>query len=1027
MSDLLEAALSYARAGLPVFPVGVNKAPLTPHGFKDATTDEDAIRLWWSEHPEAGIGIPTGEATAIIVLDIDPRHDGDKTLVKLLAEYAPLPPGPITKTGGGGQHFWFLHPGGHVPVAHGFQPGLDLQADGAYVVVPPSPHRSGHNYEWIVPLVDGPKLPLIPPWLLKLAVDPVGTRGAPFVAPTPAGLSDQELLAKVFAGPCGDLHRVVFERHLSREHVKDHPAYVAFCTALLLAGAAEDQVPRILGFTAESWERNGRAQWRHLMSKGGYYRKRETLVRASAVYREALDLLARPRETDGVPLVGEPQIVAPAPEPPSGTPPPQDRGDTRPIPGDLFTRNEKTGAWVADYPAFAQWFRSNDRFVVPIERGTFSSPAKFELLRYEDGYYNGQARAFIRRRTEDAFRARGIASRDTFREEVVKVIGNTSEFHRNRADFNPPGALCLQNGVLDTGTLAIGPHTPDIVFTWKIPVTYDPAATCPRFDQFLAEVMPDEVKRERLVDLLGYCLWRRNKFQQWFLIVGDGANGKTVYLNVIQALLGPEAISTASMHDLSSDKWSPAELDGKLVNICDDLPYDRKLGASGILKTLTGEGTRQVQRKGEHPFTLRFEGKIISAANRTPETDDDTYAFWRRLILIEFEQVFAEDDPRRDPLLMDKLRAELPGILNRALEGLARIRARTRFDPTDAFKGSKEKYHARADPIRAELLEDFKADTEGFVPNYRLYERHVQRATGEGREPMDKRSFGHRVARAFPMSRTDRQRVAGNHVWGKRGISERAPSPVLDEEALEVELASRRQRVLGDETAKEPATAFSHQSEPPASPVLAGSSPPSNESGSGGLEGSAEQPARTGDVTPSAGVEPGEPEVLPGADSRSSDKPPSSASVDQAEKALLDAIGRGGEIPFEIDRVAGWLEKEGHERSALSAAIGRVLGAGVLKRLPDGRYQLKKEASELEIDLGQTGVGQSQRERLVMVLDTASRIQKQDSGTFSLEALLTEMERAGVARARTEAIVLALRNQGEIIEVRPGRFQVVRY
>jgi hypothetical protein len=166
MSDtLLEAALSYARAGFPLFPAKLDKSPLTEHGFKDASRDEDKIRAWWAKWPQASIGIPTGAGTGIVVLDEDPRHGGTESLEQFVKEHGALLDGPVSRTGGGGRHFFFRHPGGNVPNAEGIRPGLDVRGDGGYVVVPPSPHKSGTPYSWLVPL--GPtKLLLPPPWLI---------------------------------------------------------------------------------------------------------------------------------------------------------------------------------------------------------------------------------------------------------------------------------------------------------------------------------------------------------------------------------------------------------------------------------------------------------------------------------------------------------------------------------------------------------------------------------------------------------------------------------------------------------------------------------------------------------------------------------------------------------------------------------------------------------------------------------------------------------------------------------------------
>lgn len=841
---MLAHALAYARAGYPVFPVGKNKAPLTPHGFKDATTDEADIQVWWTRWPDAGIGIPTGEDTGLAVLDVDPRHGGDKTLAALVAECAPLPEGPHVFTGGGGDHYYFLHPGGSVPVAHGFRPGLDLQADGAYVVAPPSPHASGGSYSWAVPLLEGPSLPLLPPWLLRIAVEPQAHRGTQLDVPPPAGLSDSSLLDRVFAGPSGRLHRFVYESHLSKEHSKDHAAYVAFCTALLYAGAGEDQVPRLLGFTGESWDRTGRYQWRHLLRKGGYYRRRETLVRASSLYREAAEA-TRPepnaREQTAAPVRAAPDV--PAETGPAGAS----------FPSDLFraVRVKGGGGETTSVPvpeAFLGWLRSTEKFAVPIERGTFSSPSAFELLRYEGGYYNGTARAFIRGRVEDAHRRERIVSTDAFREEMVKGIGATSEFHRRRDAFNPPGRLCLANGILDTDTGSLLPHSPDVVFTWRLPVGFDPAASCPVFEEFLARVQPDPARRRMVEDLMGYCLERRNRFQSFFVNVGDGANGKTTWMRVLKELLGPDAIAAESLQNLSTQRFAPAELDGKLANLCDDLPYDRPLAATGVLKILTGEGEFTGERKFLPKFKFRFDGKLIANANRTPEVRDDTYAFWRRLVAIPWEVTIPEAE--RDPVLVDRLLAELPGILNLALRGLARCRDRSQFDPDSVFAGSREEWRSRADVVRAELLEDYEptAGPEAFVPNRELYAWHVNRSQAEGREPLAEKAFGMRVARAFPLSRPERKMVAGRNVWGRPGLRRKKPSPVLDE----AEAADRQYRLdealKPPESAQGPATVVSRQSEGVTSPVLAG--PYLSDVAVPGSEyrGGESTPARTGDV-----------------------------------------------------------------------------------------------------------------------------------------------------------------------------------
>jgi hypothetical protein len=182
----VQYALNYAQRGWPVIPLywvedGVcscsepkcthpGKHPLTVHGVNDATVDVRAISAWWQECPDANIGIATGAASGIVVLDVDPRNGGDKSLGELEESHGSLPDGPRVQTGGGGEHMYFALQGGTIRSKLGLLPGLDLLGDGRYVVAVGSNHASGKTYIWQhgktptkVPL------PVMPDWLHKLA------------------------------------------------------------------------------------------------------------------------------------------------------------------------------------------------------------------------------------------------------------------------------------------------------------------------------------------------------------------------------------------------------------------------------------------------------------------------------------------------------------------------------------------------------------------------------------------------------------------------------------------------------------------------------------------------------------------------------------------------------------------------------------------------------------------------------------------------------------------------------------------
>lgn len=141
-------AHAYAALGWHVFPLR-GKLPRTPNGFKDATRDPAQICHWWSQWPDANVGIATGAVSGLSVLDIDPDAGGTRSLETIERERGVLPPGLSTITGGNGVHLIYRYAPGLRSGAAVYGPGLDVRSDGGYIVAPPSIHPdTGHHYEW---------------------------------------------------------------------------------------------------------------------------------------------------------------------------------------------------------------------------------------------------------------------------------------------------------------------------------------------------------------------------------------------------------------------------------------------------------------------------------------------------------------------------------------------------------------------------------------------------------------------------------------------------------------------------------------------------------------------------------------------------------------------------------------------------------------------------------------------------------------------------------------------------------------
>lgn len=304
---------------------------------------------------------------------------------------------------------------------------------------------------------------------------------------------------------------------------------------------------------------------------------------------------------------------------------------------------------------------------------------------------------------------------------------------RARLLDSDPLLLNVANGTVDLRSGDFREARQSDYITKMAPVVFDEAATAPRWGQFLLECMGKYDRPEEMVEylrrLVGYCLTGDVSEHVLPFFCGDGQNGKSTLCKTLQVLLGDYAGASSSgflmRQHFQSHPTELASLAGKRLVICQETDEDRRLDESK-LKQLTGGDTLKVRRMYEDEWDLEPTHKIILCGNHQPSARGMDGALWRRIKLIEFRVTFTEE--QRDPNLKQKLAAELPGILQWAIQGCLEWRARGLGEP-EAVRAATRAYRDSMDVFREFVSDAFKQDPQAEVSAgdvaaaYRLWSR----------------------------------------------------------------------------------------------------------------------------------------------------------------------------------------------------------------------------------------------------------------------------------------------------------------
>lgn len=671
----LDHALAYARLGWRVIPIPPGHK--YPHGIDDwqtkATTDEARIRRYWTLNPDHGIGIATGPGSGVFAIDIDSYAGGAEGWAELEAAYGPAPETVEAITGGGGRHLLFRHPTDGGPIitnaAHALPPGIDVRGDGGQIVVAPTIHpTTGHAYCWEVahdPL-DGFVVAEAPGWLLHLLRTPAPSQAARRdTVPYTGNDSVIELFAanrtwpELLEGDGWTLHSVRITGELWTRPGKD---VRGGASASLYYGGSD--VLKVFSSSAAPLEQNATytrfGYWAATRFDGDHRAAASAFRKAwNAEHPEqrkavavAVDNPARSTVDDGG-VGDEPSHLDQQPH--------TDLGNARRLVAEH-------GHDLHHAPQLGRWLSWDGLRWLGDETGEVHRRAKAVV----DGMLTQMATLAD---SEDRKKLFGhwMRSQSAPRLSAMVDVARTEPgipvlVHQLDAD---PWALNTNAGVIDLRNRTVTKADRRALVTKLAPVTPDATAGCPTWLEFVYWAMQGD---DELVGFLqravGYSLTGRVDEQVLFFLHGHGENGKSTFLNVLQAMMGDYAIAAEPDLLIASqgDKHTTgiADLVGRRLVVVQETEEGRRF-AEATVKQLTGGDVVRARRMRQDFFEFRPTHKLWMAANHKPNVRGTDHAIWRRIRLIPFAAALAPG--QKDERLLDKLLGELPGIMAWALDG----------------------------------------------------------------------------------------------------------------------------------------------------------------------------------------------------------------------------------------------------------------------------------------------------------------------------------------------------------------------
>jgi len=372
---------------------------------------------------------------------------------------------------------------------------------------------------------------------------------------------------------------------------------------------------------------------------------------------------------------------------------------------------------------------------------------------WKNKHYQYLENRFLSQYAQEKFDPKATMSK---RRELVDLVTSTNLKPMDWWATSPRRKINFQNGYFDLDDMEFKAHSPSIGFRYVLPYKFDSEAKAPVFKNMLADVTGGNQKlQDVLLEFMGYALSSDSCWiHKALVLVGDGANGKSTFVNVLRNLAGIGNYTSFSIDHLNKSEYNRQLLDGKLFNVAEETPT-KALMDSSLFKLLVGGGEVQVRSPYKEPYFFRSSAKYLFCCNALPDALDTSMGFLRRFIIVPFDQTFTAESGNFDPFIEDKLKEELPGIFNMCMEGYKRLKEQGDFTASDEIKKQVREYQLDNDTVLAWFDESVVVEPNGgfdehFSPMMDLYLNYRYYIESRGKKPINMNRFSRRLFKLIP-------------------------------------------------------------------------------------------------------------------------------------------------------------------------------------------------------------------------------------------------------------------------------------